>query len=98
MKQTVYRDDFINAFMQVRPDNFSREGLDALFDYLEQLEEDSGTEYDLDVIAICCGYSEYANMDEFRANYGDAYQTIDDVENKTVVIRVDDDRFIVLDF
>lgn len=58
MKTTVSRYSFCNAFREVRPGNFSYEGLNVLWDYLEQLEEDMGEEMELDVIAICCDYSE----------------------------------------
>ena len=58
MKQTVYLNDFRNAFQETRPNNFSYEGLSVLFDYFEEIESDTGTEVELDVIAICCEYSE----------------------------------------
>jgi len=58
MKQTINFNQFYDAFQAIRPDNFSYEGLKVLFDYFEQLEEETGIEYDLDVIAICCEYSE----------------------------------------
>jgi len=58
MKQTVNLYEFREAFRAIRPDNFSYEGLEILFEYLEQLGEDIGEEIELDVIAICCDYSE----------------------------------------
>jgi len=58
MKQAVDFYDFKRAFEQIRPDNFSREGLSVLWDYLEQYENDCGEELELDVIALCCDFSE----------------------------------------
>lgn len=58
MKTTVYLNEFRDYFNQVRPNNFSYEGLGILFEYLEQYEEDTGEELELDVIALCCDYSE----------------------------------------
>ena len=58
MKNTVDFHDFKHSFERIRPDNFSREGLEALWDYLEQYEDDTGEEIELDVIAICCDFSE----------------------------------------
>ena len=58
MKQTIGFYEFRNAFESLRPDNFSYEGLSLLWDYFEQYEEDTGEEIELDVIAICCEYSE----------------------------------------
>lgn len=59
MKTTVSRYDFERAFADAgRKDNFTYEGLGLLFDYLEQYEEETGQEIELDVIALCCDYSE----------------------------------------
>lgn len=58
MKTTVSSSSFHRAFEQMRPDNFSSEGLDLLYEYLESLEADTGEEIELDVIALCCDYSE----------------------------------------
>lgn len=58
MKQTVSLNTFRNAFQAVRPDNFSYEGLATLFDYLEQWEDEANEELELDVIALCCDFSE----------------------------------------
>jgi hypothetical protein len=58
MKTTVYLNEFRDYFNQVRPNNFSYEGLGILFEYLEQYEEDTGEELELDVIALCCDFSE----------------------------------------
>ena len=98
MFQQINEYDFIKAFEQVRPDNFSRAGLSALYDYFEQLEEDIGNPIELDVIAICCEYSEYESLEEFQEDYGDDYQSIDEIEQVTTVISVDDSGFIILQF
>jgi hypothetical protein len=42
MITTVRWYDFKDAFDDIRPDNFSYEGLEALFDYLQMLEDDIG--------------------------------------------------------
>ena len=57
MKTTVSIHDFRTAFSQLRPDNFTYDGLAVLFDYFEDCEQD-GEEFELDVIAICCDFSE----------------------------------------
>lgn len=58
MKNTVDLYQFRNEFQSIRPNNFSYEGLSILFDYLEQLEQDCDNEMELDVIALCCDFSE----------------------------------------
>lgn len=70
MKETVTESRFIEAFRQVRPDNFSRAALVALFDYLEELERDLGEEQELDVISLCCDWTEYADAIEAAEAYG----------------------------
>lgn len=68
MKTTVSLYDFRREFAQCRPDNFSYEGLSLLFEYIEDLERDSGEEYELDVIALCCEWSENT-PENIAANY-----------------------------
>ena len=88
MKQTVYEHDFRRAFEQCRPDDFSYEGLGALYDYLDQLGDDIGEEIELDVIAICCDFSEYDSFQDIKAEHD--VETLDDLEGHTTVIYVDD--------
>ena len=74
MKTTVSQYDFTEAFKDYgRSDNFSYEGLKALFDYLEDLESDIGEQIELDVIAICCDFSEYDTALEAARYYGCDY-------------------------
>jgi len=99
MKRTVNVYDFRQAFKDSgRNDNFTYEGLGALFEYFEGLEEDTGEEMELDVIGICCEFYEYEDLKEFQENYGDEYQTMEDIEERTTVIPVDGDRFIIQQF
>ena len=70
MKETVTQSRFLDVFRQVRPNQFSRNALVALFDYLDQLEQDLGEEQELDVIAICCDWTEYADPIEAAEAYG----------------------------
>lgn len=69
MKQTIGFCGFCDAFRNMgRNENFSYEGKRILFDYLERLEEDTGDETELDVIALCCEYSE-DDAEDIAANY-----------------------------
>ena len=70
MKQTVQEHDFLDAFRAYgREDQFMRAGLIALYDYLLDYES-SGEEIELDVIALCCDYSEYPTALEAAKEYG----------------------------
>ena len=67
--KTVDFGDFVREFeLCGRGRNFSHNGLRALFDYLEKLSEDTGSGYELDVICLCCEYSE-DTWQEIAANY-----------------------------
>lgn len=70
MKETVTQSRFLDVFRQVRPNQFSRPALVALFDYLDQLEQDLGEEQELDVIAICSDWTEYKDAIEAAEAYG----------------------------
>ena len=85
MKQTVNFNDFRDAFRAYdRLDNFSRQGLEVLFDYLEQWEADSGEELELDVIAFCCDFNE-DSTDNIARDYRIDVEGMDDEEKEEAV-------------
>jgi hypothetical protein len=74
MIQTVNFFDFCEAFRQDGcADQFTSEGLQVLFDYLEGINP----YYELDVIELCTEYSE-STPDKLRADYSDAPQLDDE--------------------
>lgn len=101
MKQTISRYAFHDSFMKMRPSNFTSEALDALFDYFEQYEDDSGYEMEFDVISICCDYMQ-STFEEVM----DDYKLDDDndegaqvvatryLEESTTVVAVLDDTIV----
>jgi hypothetical protein len=98
MKQTVHFEDFYQAFKS-STNKFSYEGLKALYENLIQYEEDCGNEFDLDVIALCCEYSEYKNLKDFQENYNEIYKSIEDIEDATVVFQIPEkEGFIIQNF
>jgi hypothetical protein len=55
--------EFRNAFHRMgRGEQFSYQGLEVLFDYLEELEH-CEEPYELDVIALCCDFAESTARD-----------------------------------
>jgi len=87
---------FTDAFRDMgRKDQFSYYGLKALFNYLEDLYEELGEEYTLDVIALCCDYTEYDDIEEVINDYPDI-KDLDQLEHTTAVLKVEgSDRLIV---
>ena len=101
MKTSVNVYDFERAFIAMgRENNFSYAGQHALFEYLEQYEEDCGEEIELDVVALCCEYTEYENLEEFHDNFDKVdYPDLDTLRDHTQVIELENsDGFIIQDF
>ena len=97
MKTTVSQNDFLDAFKKLRPDNFSYEGLMALYDYLENFEEETEKETELDVILFCCAYTEDENLEEYKKSYS-SINSIDDIQSATTYISIPNtQRFITQD-
>ena len=69
-----------------RMDQFSYEGFEVLFDYLDNLSEDTGEPIELDVIALCCDYYE-SSVEELIDNYNIDVSDADGDEDeiKTIV-------------
>ena len=92
MKQTIYESDFIEAFKRMgRENQFSREGLIALFEYLESTETEEN-ETELDVIGLCCDFQEFEDLAEYNKQYGTDYEDINDIEE--VIADIDGTSFI----
>ena len=71
MHITVDFSMFADAFRRMgREDQFSREALESLFNYLEDYEQDTGEDLELDVIALCCEFTEYENAITAAEDYG----------------------------
>jgi len=103
MKEYVDEYRFRDRFLQSSnyKNNFSYEGLTALFEYIEELEDDIGEEIEFDMIALCCEYSEYDDLEDFNEQYShekDGY-TLDDIRDETIVIEIPNtERFITGEF
>jgi len=95
--------DFLEEFRKHgRENQFSYEGKKALFDYLNDLSEDLGEPIELDVIGICCDFTEYDNLKQFIDDYsytiGEDINDMEDIRNYTIVIPIDSQSFIIQNF
>lgn len=99
MKITVTETIFKNAFVEMgRKDNFSYEGLSALFEYLEETEKDIGEDWELDVIALCCDFSE-EHYSDIAENFGigaDFESVLEYLENETLVVYANEEDGCIL--
>lgn len=93
MYQTISQWDFVRAFTEMsRETNFSEEGRIALFDFLEEVNPDS----ELDVIAICCDFTEYSNLNELKQEYSHLLEG-EDLEDNDEVLEFFRDETVVLE-
>ena len=104
LKQDISKWEFEDLFGKAnRDNNFSYEGKGALYEYFDNLSEDLGEDITIDIIGICCEYTEYKNLKELQDNYG-MIESFEDLEDHTQVIRMYDhnnnllEKFIILDF
>ena len=72
MKQTVNLYDFVDAFRKMDRDYYSYEAYEALYDWYEELDPD----FELDVIAICCDWTEYT-PEELENDYNNNILSFD---------------------
>ena len=94
MKDTVTEYQFVDTMAQ-KQHGFSYEGAKALFEYFENLEQDTGEELEFDPVAIRCDFDEYESLEEVKENYQDI-ETLEDLQNHTTVIEIpNSDRLII---
>lgn len=99
MYKSINEYQFTEEFKRIRPNQFSYEGLKSLFNYLEEYEESTGESIELDVIGLCCDFSEYETLEEFQNEYGkEEYPTFNEIEYATEIIYVDSESFIIRQF
>ena len=101
MYTRVTEDNFRNTFLTSDyKNNFSYNGLTALYDYFEELEADLGESIEFDLIAIACEYSELT-IDELRDNYSvdKDIDVIEYLQENTIVIEIENsDSVIIQDY
>ena len=77
MKNTLSTYEIAEALIKDENAGWSRAGALALAEYLEEYEESTGEELELDVIALRCDFSEYDSFidwaDEHFANYREEF-------------------------
>ena len=94
MKQTMNEFDFKNEFKKIRPNNFSYDGLTALYDYLIQFEEDTDQELEFDPIAYCCEYTEFDSFEDVKKNY--EVEDLEHLEQNTIVLKIPNTERLII--
>lgn len=100
MIKTITEFDFVKSFDDYnRSSNFTVAGRKALFEMLEEFSP----EMELDPIAICCDFTEYASLEEWKQDYEyvaededeeDDY-ALDYLRDRTIVLELDNGGLII---
>ena len=92
MIKTLSIYDFRDAFKAAgRGEQFSHDGLEVIFDYIESYEQDAGEQIELDVIALCCEWAE-DTVENIIRNYSIDCDDVEDDEIQNYVIEYLEDN------
>lgn len=95
--ESQFRDNF---HRMGRGNQFSYNGLGALFHYLEEVYSDDN--YELDVIGLCCDFAEYTEEElvkEYKQNDEDTFEEVlEYLRDNTTVIDCGNDSYIIQSF
>ncbi len=95
--QTIYKNQFIDSFIGAgRAGNFSVRAREMLFDFLEELSDSMAESIELDVIALCCDYSE-DHYTDIAENYSIDLDGCDSEQEKIDAVReyLEDNTFCI---
>ena len=89
MISRVTQSDFHDRFQAMgRGSQFSYKAKNALFDWLEEDEDSTGEPIELDIIALCCDFSEMDDLDDYNSQYArpslgyKPAESIEDIEER----------------
>ena len=92
MNDTVTEHTFTDDMIK---HGFSYDGTQALFEHLEQYEQDCDHEIEFDPIAFRRDFDEYANLKKVQENYTDI-KNLEDLRNHTTVIEIPDTKRLII--
>ncbi len=101
MKNTITFSQFCDQWPESRKNSFTYEGMRALFDYLEEYENDTGEELEYDPVAIDCDFVEYDTATEAAENYteftddNDEEETEEEKEDRAIEFLRDNTQLII---
>lgn len=100
MKMSITTTQFIDEFKNYnRGNQFSYGALCAIFDYYEEIDEN----YELDVIDICCQWTEYKSLEDVYEAYGfdsknEYDEMIGELENMVSYILIsENNHYLIMD-
>ncbi len=100
MKRAINFSQFVDTFRDIgRENQFTYSGKKALFDWIEEYETDTGEEKELDVIALCCEFTEYDDISQAGDDYGitgSIEEIMEELRENTTVIELDKNEGIII--
>lgn len=106
--QRISQNEFIQEFKRMgRGSQFTKAGLESLYNHLEYFAEENNEPIELDVIELCRDFVEYEDIEEYNKDYhGDdheSYESLEDIQDYQVTILIEDnnrftDGFIINTF
>jgi hypothetical protein len=78
MKITLSVSQTADMLMNDPNANWGYSGAEALAEHLHQIEDETGEEMELDVVAIRCDFARYDNLSEWAESYGLGFDNRDD--------------------
>jgi len=88
--------DFHTAFNTMRPEQFSYDALEAMFTFISDLSDDLGEPFEMDVIGLCCDFTEYTTLAEALSDYGLA--DLEELQDNTMVLELADGGLVIQQF
>ena len=85
MIKEVSKNEFVEDLLNDDYASFSYTGAGALYEYLTDIEENTGQLLKFDRVAIRCDFSEYDNLEDILSQY-DNINTLEELEENTIVI------------
>ena len=99
MYDTVTKFQFVDRIMRIHDNGkngaFTVEALEILWDYYDDIEYGNFEFYPSDISGQ---WTQYKNIEEFRQNYTDEYEDLDDIRERSIVLKIDDEAFLVSEF
>jgi len=78
IKKTVSKTEFVRDFQNIRPNHFTRAGLECLFELLNDLSAEMWQDIEFNIISMCGQFTEYTNLKQAAQDLGVEVKEIKD--------------------
>ena len=76
---SVYQ--WCDEWPESRQNQFSYEAKNALYNYLNEYKDQTDEEIEVDIVALCCEYTEYSDMTDYLSEHSTDIENNDDFES-----------------